>query len=90
MSTASAPAGPRLPAVISTLSFTSHPPGGFGVSEESERPARAVRNPATGAEIHVAASSVPEFRAGADFKALVNGDEATQEKKPAAKPARKR
>jgi len=25
-----------------------------------------------------------------DFKALVNGDKATQEKKPAAEPARKR
>ena len=76
---------------MSTLSFTSHPLGGFGVSEESERPARTARNPATGADIHVAASWVPEFRAGADFKALVNGDKATQEKKkPAATPAGKR
>ena len=29
---------------------------GFGVFEKSERPARTARNPATGAEIHVAAS----------------------------------
>jgi DNA-binding protein HU-beta len=54
---------------------------GFGVFEKSERPARTARNPATGAEIQVAASSVPKFRAGADFKALVNGE------KDGAKPA---
>ena len=47
---------------------------GFGVFEKSERPARTARNPATGAEIHVAATSVPKFRPGADFKALVNGE----------------
>src|ERR1700723_4780761 len=47
---------------------------GFGVFEKSERPARTARNPATGATIEVAASSVPKFRAGADFKALVNGE----------------
>ena len=58
---------------------------GFGVFEKSERPARTARNPATGAEIQVAASSVPKFRPGADFKALVNGNKA--EEKPAAKPA---
>jgi len=46
---------------------------GFGVFEKSERPARTARNPATGDPIQVAASSVPKFRAGADFKALVNG-----------------
>jgi DNA-binding protein HU-beta len=46
---------------------------GFGVFEKSERPARTARNPATGATIQVPKSSVPKFRAGADFKALVNG-----------------
>ena len=45
---------------------------GFGVFEKSDRPARTARNPATGAEIHVAAQSVPKVRPGADFKALVN------------------
>ena len=45
---------------------------GFGVFEKTDRPARTARNPATGAEIHVAAQSVPKFRPGADFKALVN------------------
>src|ERR1700755_1319355 len=47
---------------------------GFGVFEKSERPARTARNPATGATIQVPSSSVPKFRAGADFKALVNGE----------------
>jgi DNA-binding protein HU-beta len=47
---------------------------GFGVFEKSVRPARTARNPATGAAIKVPKSSVPKFRAGADFKAIVNGD----------------
>ena len=47
---------------------------GFGVFEKSDRPARTARNPATNQTIQVPASSVPKFRAGADFKALVNGD----------------
>jgi DNA-binding protein HU-beta len=45
---------------------------GFGVFEKSDRPARTARNPATGAAIDVPATSVPKFRAGADFKTLVN------------------
>jgi DNA-binding protein HU-beta len=45
---------------------------GFGVFEKSERPARTARNPSTGATIEVPESSVPKFRPGADFKALVN------------------
>lgn len=47
---------------------------GFGVFEKSIRPARTARNPATGAAIKVPKTSVPKFRAGADFKALVNGE----------------
>ena len=46
---------------------------GFGVFEKVERPARTARNPATNATIQVPKSSVPKFRPGADFKALVNG-----------------
>ena len=52
---------------------------GFGVFEKRERPARTARIPGTGATIQVPKSSVPKFRAGADFRALVNGE----------KPARK-
>jgi DNA-binding protein HU-beta len=63
---------------------------GFGVFEKSERPARTARNPATGAPIDVAASSVPKFRAGADFKALVNGESAPAPAKAAPKSAKKK
>jgi DNA-binding protein HU-beta len=44
---------------------------GFGVFEKTVRPARTARNPATGAAIKVPKTSVPKFRAGADFKAMV-------------------
>ena len=47
---------------------------GFGVFEKTDRPARTARNPATNQIVQVPASSVPKFRPGADFKALVNGD----------------
>ena len=39
------------------------------------------RNPSTGATIKVPRSSVPKFRAGADFKAVVNGDKKLTAKK---------
>ena len=45
---------------------------GFGVFEKMVRPARMGRNPATGAAIKVPKTSVPKFRPGADFKAMVN------------------
>ena len=54
---------------------------GFGVFEKSERPARTARNPATGASIRVPASSVPKFRAGAEFKAAVNSGKKARAKK---------
>jgi DNA-binding protein HU-beta len=54
---------------------------GFGVFEKAERPARTARNPATGAAIKVPKSSVPRFRAGADFKALVNSATPAAKKK---------
>src|ERR1700745_35924 len=55
---------------------------GFGVFEKQTRPARTARNPATGATIRVPKSSVPKFRAGADFKAVVNGEEKMHARKP--------
>jgi DNA-binding protein HU-beta len=54
---------------------------GFGVFEKAIRPARTARNPATGATIKVPKSSVPKFRAGADFKAVVNGEKRVAAKK---------
>jgi DNA-binding protein HU-beta len=46
---------------------------GFGVFERRERAARTARNPATGARVDVAASRVPAFRPGAEFRAITNG-----------------
>jgi nucleoid DNA-binding protein len=44
---------------------------GFGVFEKRVRPARAARNPGTGAVIKVQATAVPRFRAGSSFKQMV-------------------
>lgn len=46
----------------------------FGTFEVRERAARSGRNPATGAEIKIAASRQPGFKAGATLKAAVNED----------------
>ena len=46
---------------------------GFGSFEKADRPARTARNPATGNTIQVPATSVPKFKAGADFKGQVAG-----------------
>jgi DNA-binding protein HU-beta len=45
---------------------------GFGVFERVERAARTGRNPATGEPVHVAASTVPKFRPGSEFKSSVS------------------
>jgi len=46
---------------------------GFGVFEKVERAARTARNPATGAAVQLAATSVPRFRPGQGFKDVVTG-----------------
>lgn len=46
---------------------------GFGVFEKRERAARTARNPATGATVKVKKTSVPAFKAGAEFKAITSG-----------------
>jgi len=46
---------------------------GFGSFEKRDRAARIARNPATGASVRVKKTSVPAFRAGAEFKAIVSG-----------------
>ncbi len=45
---------------------------GFGKFSVSQRSAREGRNPATGERIHIAASRVPKFSAGASLKKAVN------------------
>ena len=46
---------------------------GFGVFEKRDRAARTARNPATGERVRVKKTSVPAFRAGQEFKNVVNG-----------------
>lgn len=46
---------------------------GFGVFEKRDRAARTARNPATGEKVKVKKTSVPAFRAGQEFKNVVNG-----------------
>lgn len=45
---------------------------GFGVFEKAERAARTGRNPATGEEMQIPASTVPKVKVGKSFKDAVN------------------
>jgi len=49
---------------------------GFGTFKSSKRAARTGRNPQTGKELKIAATTVPRFTAGATFKASVAGKKA--------------
>ena len=60
---------------------------GFGVFEKADRAARVGRNPQTGATVKIKATSVPKFRAGAEFKTSVAGRRKAAVKKAA--PAKK-
>jgi DNA-binding protein HU-beta len=60
---------------------------GFGVFEKADRAARTARNPRTGATVKVKATSVPKFRAGSEFKAVVAGKRKAAAKKAVAKKA---
>lgn len=51
---------------------------GFGTFKSSKRAARVGRNPQTGKELKIAATTVPRFSAGAGFKAAVAGKKATK------------
>ncbi|NMM88298.1 DNA-binding protein [Rhodococcus sp. SRB_17] len=59
---------------------------GFGVFEQRRRAARVARNPRTGETVKVKPTSVPAFRPGAQFKAVIAGGQ----KLPASGPAVKR
>jgi DNA-binding protein HU-beta len=45
---------------------------GFLTFERAERAARTGRNPSTGAELHIPASTVPKVKVGKTFKDTVN------------------
>jgi DNA-binding protein HU-beta len=65
---------------------------GFGAFEKRVRPAHKARNPATGEPVRVKRTAVPVFKAGAEFRAYVDGSrKVTPVQKAAAKkaPARK-
>lgn len=51
---------------------------GFGTFKSSKRAARTGRNPQTGKELKIAATTVPRFTAGAGFKAAVAGKKAVK------------
>jgi DNA-binding protein HU-beta len=53
---------------------------GFGTFKSSKRAARTGRNPQTGKEIKIAATTVPRFTAGAAFKTAVAGKKAAKKK----------
>jgi len=53
---------------------------GFGSFKASKRAARTGRNPQTGKELKIAATTVPRFTAGATFKAAVAGKKAAKKK----------
>ena len=53
---------------------------GFGTFSVRKRAARQGRNPQTGKELKIAATTVPRFTAGATFKAAVAGKKAAKKK----------
>jgi len=70
-------AGAAVDAMLSTIEDTLKRGSdvvfsGFGKFSVSHRAAREGRNPATGARIHIPASRVPKFSAGAGLKKAVN------------------
>jgi DNA-binding protein HU-beta len=58
---------------------------GFGVFEQRRRAARVARNPRTGETVKVKPTSVPAFRPGAQFKAIVSGTQKLASEGPAVK-----
>ncbi|PZR69274.1 MAG: DNA-binding protein [Solirubrobacterales bacterium] len=69
-------AGDAVDAVLDTIQNTLSRGGditfsGFGKFHVAERGAREGRNPQTGARMHIAASRVPRFSAGAGLKKAV-------------------
>ena len=58
---------------------------GFGVFEQRRRAARVARNPRTGETVKVKPTSVPAFRPGAQFKAVVSGAQRLPSDGPAVK-----
>ena len=60
---------------------------GFGSFQKRDRAARIARNPATGASVKVKKTSVPAFRPGAEFKAVISGAKKLAKSVPVKKAA---
>jgi DNA-binding protein HU-beta len=56
---------------------------GFGSFKSAKRAARIGRNPQTGKELKIAATTVPRFTAGAAFKSAVAGKKVAKTSKKA-------
>ena len=70
-------AGANLDAIIETITKELSKKGkislvGFGTFETRKRATRKVRNPQTGEEMKIPASTVPTFKAGKGLKDAVN------------------
>jgi len=73
-----ASAGRALDSIIATITAELASGGdvaliGFGTFKVSDRAARTGRNPQTGAELQIAASKAPGFKAGKALKDACNG-----------------
>ncbi|MBS4101995.1 HU family DNA-binding protein, partial [Tsukamurella paurometabola] len=84
-------AGAAVEAIVDTIVRAVHAGEsvtitGFGVFEQRKRAARVARNPRTGETVKVKPTSVPAFRPGAQFKAVISGSA----KLPASGPAVRR
>ena len=71
-------AGAAVEAIVDTIVRAVHSGEsvtitGFGVFEQRKRAARVARNPRTGETVKVKPTSVPAFRPGAQFKAVISG-----------------
>lgn len=80
-----AAAGKALDAIIEAVTKAVAKGGtvtlvGFGTFSSSKRAARTGRNPQTGKELKIAATTVPKFKAGVGFKAAVSGKKAAKKK----------
>src|SRR6202045_1082072 len=76
--------------VVDTIGRAVHkgdgaPMPGFGVFEQRRRAARVARNPRAGETVKVKPTSVPAFRPGAQFKAVVSGAQRLPAEGPAVK-----
>ena len=62
----------RIVAVYEDVTFLNEHVGWYLIIKDHERAARTGRNPQTGAEMTIAASKAPKFKAGKALKDMLN------------------